>query len=54
MLVPLYSPIVSAIGDVVDNAKAYDPIATSHTEGGESFLHSYVTLTLRYRWDPKR
>ena len=28
--------------------------ATSHTEGGESFLHSYVTLTLRYRWDPKR
>ncbi len=28
--------------------------ATSHTEGGESFLHSYVTLSLRYRWDPKK
>ena len=28
--------------------------ATSHTEGGESSLHSYVTLTLRYRWDPPK
>ncbi len=28
--------------------------ATSHTEGGERFLHSYVTLSLRYRWDPKK
>ena len=28
--------------------------ATSHTEGGESLLHRYVTLTFRYRWDPPK
>ncbi len=28
--------------------------ATSHAEGGDSFLHNYVTLSLRYRWDPPK
>ena len=28
--------------------------ATSHSEGGDSFLHNYVTLALRYRWDPPK
>lgn len=37
-----------------DRRHASTITATSHTESGSSLLHNYVTLTLRYRWEPKK
>lgn len=37
-----------------DRRHASTITATSHTESGSSLLHNYVTLSLRYRWEPKK
>ncbi len=41
--------------DLLGQHKLYDSsiTATSHTESGEKFLTQYVSLTFRYRFDPK-
>lgn len=41
--------------DLLNNQKHVyaDITATTHTEGGERFLHQYATLTFRYMFNPK-
>ena len=38
----------------MDYSRNYDPIATSRTEGGSSFLHHYVSITFNYKFDAKK
>ena len=48
--------IVLAANDFLNKDRRHSSsiTATSHTESGSSLLHNYVTLTLRYRWEPSK
>lgn len=50
-----HAELVLYAHDLLNRQKAFysDITATSHTEGGERIMQRHVTLTFKYRFNPK-